>query len=179
MLTMSLNLCIPPWSIIFNLLNVFYDMLKAQLTMAYAFCMTLLWCFILSLMLIGLGVPSVIITMAVPGGAGATAPPNIWKIIIKLIFFLYFFIFFLLVLTILLLVHWSCPPKRFYWKIYWKCIIWPPLSVILVSATTHQSTIGFCTNLGGNCISWSAEKQPTLARSSSEAEYRGPSLNNR
>ena len=37
---------------------------------------------------------------------------------------------------------------------------------------TRQSTIDFCTYLGGNCISWSAKKQPTLARSSSEAEYR-------
>lgn len=37
---------------------------------------------------------------------------------------------------------------------------------------TRRSTTGFCTYLGGNCISWSAKKQPTVACSSTEAEYR-------
>ena len=36
----------------------------------------------------------------------------------------------------------------------------------------RRSTIDFCTFLGGNCISWSAKKQSTVARSSAEAEYR-------
>ena len=37
---------------------------------------------------------------------------------------------------------------------------------------THRSTTGFCTLLGPNMISWSAKRQHTVSRSSTEAEYR-------
>nr|GEU75648.1 ribonuclease H-like domain-containing protein [Tanacetum cinerariifolium] len=39
--------------------------------------------------------------------------------------------------------------------------------------TLYQSLAGYCVFLGNNLLSWSFKRQPTLFRSSAEAEYRG------
>lgn len=47
-----------------------------------------------------------------------------------------------------------------YTDVDWACV------------ETHRSTYGYSIFLGGNLISWSAKKQPTMACSSCESEYR-------
>lgn len=41
------------------------------------------------------------------------------------------------------------------------------------SADDRKSTLGYFTFVGGNLVTWRSKKQPVVARSSAEAEYRG------
>ena len=43
-------------------------------------------------------------------------------------------------------------------------------------AYDRKSTIGYVFNFGSGAVSWSSKKQPTVALSSTEAEYRGAAM---
>ncbi|XP_050290050.1 uncharacterized protein LOC126728231 [Quercus robur] len=51
-------------------------------------------------------------------------------------------------------------------------VMFKALLILVGCPTSCRSTTGFCTFLASNYISWSAKKQPIVARSSAEVEYR-------
>ncbi len=57
------------------------------------------------------------------------------------------------------------------WQEEWFEVFAVTLTLVGETIDTRRSTTGYITKLDGNLISWKSQRQPTVAMSSTEAEY--------